>query len=47
MNRIKKLTVRYHDRPVGVMALYQNRQVAFEYTNEMRLIYKIAAFHLK
>lgn len=34
MNRIKKLTVRYHDRPVGVMALYQNRQVAFEYTKE-------------
>ena len=34
MNRIKKLSVRYHDRLVGTMALYQNRQVAFEYGKE-------------
>jgi serine/threonine-protein kinase HipA len=34
MNRIKHLTVFYHRRKVGTLALYQNRQAAFEYTNE-------------
>lgn len=34
MNRIKKLSVRYHDRLVGTLALYQNRQAAFEYSRE-------------
>ncbi|MBC3802926.1 type II toxin-antitoxin system HipA family toxin [Acetobacterium fimetarium] len=34
MNKIKKLSVRYHGRLVGTMALYQNRQVAFEYSKE-------------
>lgn len=34
MNRIKKLSVRYHDRLVGTLALYQNRLVAFEYSKE-------------
>lgn len=34
MNKIKKLSVRYHDRLVGTMALYQHRQVAFEYSRE-------------
>lgn len=31
MHRIKKLEVFYHDRLVGMMALYQNRLAAFEY----------------
>ena len=34
MNRLNKLDVFYHDRPVGTMALYQNRLAAFEYTDE-------------
>lgn len=31
MDRLNKLDVFYHDRPVGTMALYQNRLAAFEY----------------
>ncbi len=31
MDRLNKLEVFYHDRPVGTMALYQNRLAAFEY----------------
>ena len=34
MNRIKQLSVSYHGRKVGTLALYQNRLAAFEYTNE-------------
>lgn len=31
MDRLNKLDVFYHDRPVGTMALYQNRLAAFAY----------------
>lgn len=34
MHRLTKLNVYYHDRPVGTMALYQNRLAAFEYDAE-------------
>lgn len=34
MDRLNKLDVFYHDRPVGTMALYQNRLAAFEYNND-------------
>ena len=34
MNRIKQLSVFYHERKVGTLALYQNRLAAFEYTND-------------
>lgn len=34
MSRLNKLDVFYHDRPVGTMALYQNRLAAFEYTDD-------------
>lgn len=34
MHRIKKLNVFYHDRNVGIMALYQERFAAFEYSDE-------------
>lgn len=34
MDRVKKLSVFYHDRQVGTLALFQNRLAAFEYTNE-------------
>lgn len=30
MDRIKALTVHYHDRHVGTLALYQNHFAAFE-----------------
>ena len=32
MRRLNKLDVFCHDRHVGTMALYQNRQAAFEYS---------------
>ena len=34
MCRLNKLDVFYHDRHVGTMALYQNRQAAFEYSDD-------------
>ena len=34
MNKIKSLSVLYHGRKVGTLALYQNRLAAFEYTSE-------------
>lgn len=34
MNRIKQLSVFYHERKVGTLALYQNQLAAFEYTND-------------
>ena len=34
MDRLDKLEVFYHERRVGVMALYQNRLAAFEYDND-------------
>ncbi len=34
MHRLTKLDVYYHNRPVGTMALYQNRLAAFEYDKE-------------
>ena len=34
MRRLNKLDVFYHDRHVGIMALYQNRQAAFEYSDD-------------
>ncbi len=34
MDRLNKLDVFYHDRPVGTMALYQNRLAAFEYNRD-------------
>ena len=34
MRRINELGVFYHDRPVGTMALYENRLAAFEYDRE-------------
>ena len=34
MRRLNKLDVFYHDRHVGTMALYQNRQAAFEYLDD-------------
>lgn len=34
MDRLNKLEVFYHDRPVGTMALYQNRLAAFEYNSD-------------
>ena len=34
MNRTKQLSVFYHERKVGTLALYQNRLAAFEYTDE-------------
>lgn len=34
MDSIKQLSVFYHGRKVGTLALYQNRLAAFEYTNE-------------
>ena len=34
MDRLNKLDVFYHDRPVGTMALYQNRLAAFEYSSD-------------
>lgn len=34
MDKINQLNVRYHDRKVGTMALYQNRLAAFEYDKE-------------
>lgn len=34
MDRLNKLDVFYHDRPVGTMALYQNRLAAFEYDGD-------------
>ncbi|MDE7247151.1 MAG: type II toxin-antitoxin system HipA family toxin [Lachnospiraceae bacterium] len=34
MNRLNKLDVFYHDRPVGTLALYQNRLAAFEYDSD-------------
>lgn len=34
MRRLNKLDVFYHDRHVGTMALYQNRQAAFEYSDD-------------
>ncbi len=37
MDRLNKLDVFYHDRPVGTMALYQNRLAAFEYSGEWLL----------
>ncbi len=34
MNRLSRLDVFYHDRPVGTMALYKNRLAAFEYDSD-------------
>lgn len=34
MDRLSKLDVFYHDRPVGTMALYQRRLAAFEYNSD-------------
>lgn len=34
MDRLNRLDVFYHDRPVGIMALYQNRLAAFEYDSD-------------
>ena len=34
MRRLNKLDVFCHDRHVGTMALYQNRQAAFEYSDD-------------
>ena len=34
MERIKQLSVKYHDRLVGTLALYQNVYAAFEYADE-------------
>ncbi len=34
MNRLNKLQVFYHDRSVGIMALYKNRLAAFEYDKD-------------
>lgn len=34
MNRLNKLDVFYHDRPVGTLALHQNRLAAFEYDSD-------------
>ena len=34
MNRLNKLEVLYHDRQVGMMALYQKRLAVFEYDDE-------------
>lgn len=34
MDRIKQLSVSYHGRKVGTLALYQNRLAAFEYSSE-------------
>ncbi len=34
MDRLNRLDVFYHDRPVGTMALYQNRLAAFEYDSD-------------
>ncbi len=34
MDRLNKLKVFYHDRPVGTLALYQNRLAAFEYDSD-------------
>ena len=34
MNRLNKLNVFYHDRPVGTLALHQNRLAAFEYDSD-------------
>ena len=34
MNRVKQLSVFYHERKVGTLALYQNRLAAFEYTHD-------------
>lgn len=34
MNKIKKLSVRFHGRLVGTLALYKQRQAAFEYSKE-------------
>ena len=34
MDRLNKLEIFYHDRPVGIMALYQNRLAAFEYNGD-------------
>ena len=47
MDRINKLDVFYHDRPVGTMALYQNRLAAFEYDNDwLRDGFSISPFSL-
>lgn len=34
MDRLNRLDVFYHNRPVGTMALYQNRLAAFEYDSD-------------
>ena len=34
MDRLNRLDVYYHDRPVGTMALYQKRLAAFEYNSD-------------
>lgn len=34
MNRLNKLEVFYHEKRVGTMALYKNRQAAFEYDKD-------------
>jgi len=34
MDKIKTVSVRYNGRLVGTMALYKNRQAAFEYSKE-------------
>ena len=34
MDRLNKLDVYYHDQKIGTMALYQNRLVAFAYSDE-------------
>ena len=34
MDRLNRLDVFYHNRPVGTMALYQNRLAAFAYDSD-------------
>lgn len=47
MDRLNKLDVFYHDRPVGTMALYQNRLAAFAYDSDwLRDGFSISPFSL-
>ncbi len=47
MNRLNKLEVFYHERPVGTIALYQNRLAAFEYdSNWLANGFSISPFSL-
>lgn len=47
MNRIDRLNVFYHNRPVGTMALLQNRLAAFEYSSDwLKSGFSISPFSL-